>query len=422
MSDVRWLVLLCASRLGFALINTVYAALIPLLRPAWAMSASEAGAVQSAWHAGYIVSLVAASVFAGRYGARNTFLGMGWAACASTVVFALGAQDFSSACLLYGLAGLCAGGSYVPGLTLIAERFPSATRGRAMGAYIAAASLGYAVGLVGAGALASGFGATAGFLLAALGTLLGQALAMLTLRGTANVVVAPAARGAVVSLASLRFLWRHRPARYNILGYTFHAWELLGMWAWLPAYLAATAALHHGAEGGLVVAGAALAALTHLASMIGSLAGGSWSDRWGRTPVVLVLSLASIACSLVFGWLMALPLMIVVAVAIVFNLTAVGDSAIHSATLTEVVPPAHLATAYSVRSILGFGMGVASPWLFGVVLDVAGGTPAAWGWAWTMLGALALLGPWATWKLQSGRKQEHALPERAQPGAGQKVE
>mgnify|MGYP002367893210 CR=1 FL=1 len=111
------------------------------------------------------------------------------------------------------------------------------------------------------------------------------------------------------------------------------------------------------------------------------------------------------------------PLLLLVAVAIVFNLTAVGDSAIHSATLTEVVPPAHLATAYSVRSILGFGMGVASPWLFGVVLDVAGGTPAAWGWAWTMLGALALLGPWATWKLQSGRKQEHALPERAQPGA-----
>ena len=166
------------------------------------------------------------------------------------------------------------------------------------------------------------------------------------------------------------------------------------------------AGLPAGAGGGLVVAGAALAALTHLASMIGSLAGGSWSDRWGRTPVVLVLSLASIACSLVFGWLMALPLMIVVAVAIVFNLTAVGDSAIHSATLTEVVPPAHLATAYSVRSILGFGMGVASPWLFGVVLDTAGGTPAAWGWAWTMLGALALVGPWATWKLRSGNDRE----------------
>jgi MFS family permease len=405
MSDARWLVLLCASRLGFALINTVYAALIPLLRPAWAMSASEAGAVQSAWHAGYIVSLVAASIFAGRFGARNTFLGMGWAACASALVFAFGAQDFTSAFLLYGFAGLCAGGSYVPGLTLIAERFPPATRGRAMGAYIAAASLGYALGLVGAGALASLFGATGGFLLGAAGTLLGQVLAMRTLRDTRNVVVAPASRAAALSFDSLRFLWGHRPARYNILGYTFHAWELLGMWAWLPAFLAAAAAVHSGADSGLVVAGAGLAALTHLASMIGSLAGGSWSDRWGRTQVVLVLSLASIVCALSFGWLMAMPLALLVVVAVIFNLTAVGDSAIHSATLTEVVPAAHLATAYSVRSILGFGMGVASPWLFGAMLDAGSSSPTAWGWAWTMLGVVALIGPWTTWRLQQAMRQ-----------------
>lgn len=407
MHDTRWLLLLCTSRLGFALINTVYAALIPMLRPAWSMSASQAGAVQSAWHAGYIVSLVAASLLAGRFGARNTFLGMGWAACASAFVFAFGAQDFSSAFLLYGFAGLCAGGSYVPGLTLIAERFPSASRGRAMGAFIAAASLGYALGLVGASALAELFGPTGGFLLAAAGTLLGQALAMMVLRQTPNVVVAAESRGPAISLASLRFLWQHKPARYNIIGYTFHAWELLGMWAWLPAFLAATAAYHRGAElggsgaGGLVIAGAALAALTHLVSMFGSLAGGSWSDRWGRTQVILTMSLSSIVCALVFGWLMVLPLAVVVAVAVVFNLTAVGDSAIHSATLTEVVPPQHLATAYSVRSITGFGMGVLSPWLFGLVLDVGGNDSiAAWGWAWSLLGLFALVGPWATWRLQ----------------------
>ncbi|MBN9423864.1 MAG: MFS transporter, partial [Candidatus Accumulibacter sp.] len=187
MSDVRWLLLLCLSRAGFALINTVYAALIPLLRPAWSMSASQAGAVQSAWHAGYVVSLVAASVLAGRWGAKRTFLGMGWAACATTLLFALGAHDYASAFLLYGLAGLCAGGSYVPGLTLIAERFPPAARGRAMGAFIAAASLGYALGLLGAGALGGWLSPRAGFLLAAAGTLFGLALAGWTLRATPNV-------------------------------------------------------------------------------------------------------------------------------------------------------------------------------------------------------------------------------------------
>ncbi|MFC5302297.1 MFS transporter [Azospira restricta] len=398
--DGRWLFRLCLSRLGFSLINTAYAALIPLLQPAWGMSASQAGAVQSAWHAGYIVSLVAASLLAGRYGARNTFLGMGWAACASALVFALGAVDYASALILYGLAGLFAGGSYVPGLTLIAERFPPAARGRAMGAYIAAASLGYAVGLVGAGLLAERGGATAGFLLAAAGTLLGQALAVATLRGTANVVSDAGARGPLLSLASVAWLWRHKAARYVILGYTFHAWELLGMWAWLPAFLSAAAALHAGDGGTLVLAGAALAALTHLVSTAGSLFGGHGSDRWGRTPVILAMSLASIACALVFGWAMALPLGLLVALAVVFNLTAIGDSAIHSANLTEQVPAPHLATAYALRSILGFGMGVLAPWLFGRVLDAGGGGPAAWGWAWTLLGAVALAGPWATWRLQ----------------------
>ena len=65
MNDGRWLLQLCLSRMGFAVINTAYAALIPLLRPAWGMSASQAGSVQSAWHTGYIVSLVVASL-AGR--------------------------------------------------------------------------------------------------------------------------------------------------------------------------------------------------------------------------------------------------------------------------------------------------------------------------------------------------------------------
>ncbi len=395
----RWLLRLCLARLGFSLINTAYAALIPLLLPAWNMSASQAGTVQSAWHAGYIVSLVAASLLAGRYGARNTFLGMGWTACASSLVFALGAVDYASALVLYGLAGLCAGGSYVPGLTLIAERSPPATRGRAMGAYIAAASLGYAVGLIGAGLLAERGGATAGFLLAAAGTLFGQALAVATLRDTPNLAAA-GGREPLRPLASLRWLWRHKAARYAILGYTFHAWELLGLWAWLPAFLSAAAALHADGPATLVVAGAALAALTHLASTVGSLFGGRWSDRWGRTPVILAMSLASLGCALVFGWAMALPLPLLVLLAAVFNLTAIGDSAIHSANLTEQVPAQHLAGAYAVRSILGFGMGVLAPWLFGCALDAGGGTPAAWGWAWTLLGMVALAGPYATWRQQ----------------------
>jgi hypothetical protein len=51
-------------------------------------------------------------------------------------------------------------------------------------------------------------------------------------------------------------------------------------------------------------------------------------------------------------------------------------------------------------------MGALSPWLFGLVLDAGGGDGlAAWGWAWTLLGVFALLGPWATWRLQRMQRQ-----------------
>src|SRR5258708_19050738 len=117
------------------------------------MSAGQAGLVQSGWHAGYVVSLFAAGVFADRLGARRTYLGMSIAGCAASLAFAAFAHDAASALVLYALAGAFAGGSYTPVLALIAQRFAPATRGRAMGWYLAAGSLGYATGLAASGPL-----------------------------------------------------------------------------------------------------------------------------------------------------------------------------------------------------------------------------------------------------------------------------
>lgn len=58
-----------------------------------------------------------------------------------------------------------------------------------------------------------------------------------------------------------------------------------------------------------------------------------------------------------------------------------------------------------MRSVIGFGAGVASPVAFGAALDLAGsgrspGDAFAWGMAWASLGLGGILGPLATWKLQ----------------------
>ncbi len=153
MSDRGWLAGVCIARIFFSLIFVAYAAILSLLQQEWGMSASQAGLVQSGWHAGYVLSLFCAGLLADRIGARRTFLGMSVAACVASSAFAAFADGALSALVLYTLAGVFAGGSYTPVLALIAHRFPPATRGRAMGWFLAAGSLGYAVGLAASGPL-----------------------------------------------------------------------------------------------------------------------------------------------------------------------------------------------------------------------------------------------------------------------------
>ena len=396
-----WLLEFCAARAAFATMFTAWSAVLPLLKADWQMTAWQAGMVQSAYHVGFLVSLFVVGFLSDRYGARRIYLATGIAAVASGLLFAVFADGFVSALLLYGLTGLCSGGSYTPVLAIVAQRMPE-RRGLALGVYLAAASLGYAIGLLLASAMIPLAGWRGGFVVTALFPLCGLLLGWWSLRGVPNVVHAQSDGHS--QFRALAEVWRNKPAMLSIWGYSFHAWELLGLWAWLPAFLAA-AALAGGTTGTAAASlGATLTALTYLAAMVGSVLGGSLSDRHGRTAVTLALSLASLACSFAFGWMIGLPLLALVAVAVFYNVTGVGDSSIHSTTLTELMDPRYLGAAYSLRSVLGFGAGAIAPWVFGLVLDWgrAGSLPdhVVWGLAWSTLGIGGLLGPVAIWRLR----------------------
>jgi len=395
---------MCASRACFSLIFTAYAAVIPLVQPEWGMSSGETGLVQSAWHLGYLISLFGAGLLVDRIGARDTYLATGLAACASALLFALFANDFASALVFHFVAGLCSGGSYTPGLALIALRYGTATRGWAMGSFLAAASLGYAICLLGSGLMVPAWGWRAALLFSAAATVAGAVLGWAALRGTPNLAAGPIRPQSW--MAATRTLWRNEPAKLVVGAYTLHAWELLGLWAWLPAFLVVAAQAQGDAgSSGMLMAGITLAGLSHLVSVAASLAGGALSDRIGRTRVILIMSCTSIACSFAFGWLVGFAMWIVVLIAIVYSFTAIGDSAVFSTVLTEVVPREYIGVALSLRSVLGFGLGALSPWVFGLTLDLTAQGPDAagaysWGIAWCTLGAGALLGPLMTLKLQ----------------------
>jgi MFS family permease len=399
----RWLAALCAARVLSATWFVAYSAVLPLVREDWGLSARDAGAIQGAFHLGYLASLFIVGFIADHFGAKRAFLVTGVAGFLSPIAFVLFVDGFWSALWLHALTGLTQGGYYTPVLAMVNEHVDRARRGRAMGLMIAASSAGYALALGVAGLVV----AFAGWR-AALGTVaampaISWLIALAATRTTPN-IVHPRPEGHTI-FAAIPAVLRNRKGMLSVWGYTFHSWELLGLWAWMPAFL--TAALMSGGAGAAeaAAAGLALSALTYVANIGGSITGGVMSDRWGRTQTILLWSCVSLVLSFAIGWLIALPVALLVAIACLYNFAGIADSSVHSTVIAESVPPHILGAAYAVRSVVGFGTGVVSPVVFGWALDLAGGgrmsgDAFAWGVAWATLGLGGLLGPLATWRLQ----------------------
>jgi len=377
-----WLLALCVSRVGAYMVYIAYAATLPVLQDEWQLSGTAAGSIASAFQVGYAVSLMGCSALADRVGARRVFLVGTVASAIMSIAFAMYARDYWSGLGLYTLLALALGGTYTTGILLVAENVPVARRGRAMGAYLAGHSLGLALALTLTGVAMSRDGYVLAFWWLALGPVVGAALSWAAVRASPNIV--PHRGG------SRRFgaeVLHNRPAMLVIAGYTFHSWELLGMWAWTPTFLAACfvaagSELTRGA--GL---GAYMTALFHVTGMLAALLAGVFADRFGRTPVIFVMATLSAVCSLAFGWMLGASLVLIVAVGLLYGFAALGDSPIYSTAITEVVAPAYRGAALALRSLLGYGAGAAAPLVFGGILDWYGVRSAgAWGWAFLSLG------------------------------------
>jgi len=380
----RWLMTLCASRALMYAIFMVYAACLPVLLAQWDMSAAQAGTVSGAFMIAYALSLVGASWLAGRFGARRVFMWSAWSSGASSLAFGLFAHDYASALALYALAAFTQGGTYAPAVMLFADRYPREVRGRAVGMLIASTSLGYAFSLLVSGVLLGLGGYRLAFAVCGVLPLAGTLLAVWALRDTANVV-----HRHPPGEPSLKALRANPDAVRLIAGYTGHSWELLGMWQWLPAFLAASLALAGGEVARAAALGAGFAAAMHVCGSLASSSMGSLSDRLGRRRVLFALGIAGAAFSLGIGWLVSAPFVLLLALSLAYGFVAIGDSPVLSTALTEAVPAQHLGAALATRSMLGFGGGAISPVVFGAVLDLVSpsGSPGlAWGLAFVSLG------------------------------------
>lgn len=392
-SKTRWLILLCLAQCFIMLVFINYSAVLPLLKQEWGMNNTMAGSIFSVYQLGYIASAVILNALTDRISTKHIFIvSVLWSGTAN-LLFALYAHDYLSAMVLRALTGIGMGGTYMPGLKLVAERFSPNERGKAVGIYVGSLVLGASLSLAITGAIASFAGWRMAFVACSVGVYIGALLSFPVFRGYRPLFHDKGEQ------SFRKEIVKNRPAFLMILGYGSHMWEMYGMRSWLAPFFTA-ALVSHGIARGVATGWAATAAAGIIGiGTVATAVTGTLSDRLGRTRTITLVMLASASISFIFGWLINLHPIVLLLVAVIYGFLIVAESPVFSTGLTELVAPGYLGAAMGMQSLIGYSLGMISPTVFGWALDLCRGweplpgITVDWGIAFATAGLGALMGP-----------------------------
>ena len=383
-SGVLWLALMSGMIFVLLLPINSYVAAVPFVQEEWSLNNTEAGVVFSASLIGYAFAALFLLPLTDRLGPRVVLLGSAVLSAAAQIAFPLVADGLPSSIALRAAAGIGFLGVYVPGLRIIAERFPRGGRGTAMGLFVTAQYAAQSASLAITGGLMSFLEWRDAYLVMALAALTGLPLIYALLRG--KDLTAPGVGSSALDLTVLR----DSMVRYLILGYSVHAFVVFAVRVWLPLFL--TAALIAGGEdvATAAVTGATVAGLALMLGALGPVTGGLISDRFGRAASASAILGVSAACSLAIGWMADMPWALIVALAVLYGWATAADSAIYQTGVAEAAGPGKLGSTLAVQAFIGLLGGVAGPVVMGGILDLTTES-LKWGVGFSSLGLLAFV-------------------------------
>lgn len=399
-SNTRWLLLLCCCQLFIMLVFINYSAVLPILRQEWGMNNTRAGMIFSVYQLGYIASGVLLSILTDRINTKHIFISAAFCSAAGNLLFALYAHDFYSGMLFRAMTGIGMGGTYMPGLKLVAERFDPVRRGKAIGIYVGSLVLGGSLSLAVTGWLTGLYGWRIAFIACSIGVCTGALLSFPLFAGyrpPPRISSSAGYTGEVI---------KNRPALLMILGYGAHMWEMYGMRSWLAPFFT-SALIGWGVESARATGlASAIAALLIGIGAFSTAITGTLSDRFGRTATITAVMFSSALLSFTFGWLINTNLPLTLAIGIFYGYLVVAESPVFSTGLTELVAPGYLGAAMGLQSLIGYSMGMISPTIFGWALDTfrdwrpLPGIHAEWGMAFACIGIGGAAGPVFMWLLR----------------------
>lgn len=385
----------CAMTLWFA-----GSAIVPGLRAEMDLSDGQAAAMASAVALGFVAGTLISALLTLVDRVRPQRLFMAAALIAAGANLATFAIDPAGPWMpvLRFIVGACMAGVYPVGMVL-ASSWTEKDRGLLVGILVAALTLGSAgphlIDIF--GGLNWRFTITASSALAAASGL----LILFFKPGR------PFAKAAQFKPGQMLQAWTDPALRYANLGYFGHMIELYAVWAWIALFLASSLALMPGGDDTEELA--KLLAFTMIGSgAAGSILGGLLADRVGRTALTISAMGISGICCLLAGFVYGMPVMVLVALCVVWGVAIIADSAQFSASVIELSPPDYVGTMVTTQTCIGFLLTIgaihAVPWL----VDMFG-----WAGAFVPLAAGPFLGVLAMARLRT-------LPQSAKLAHGRR--
>jgi len=387
-SQVAFIIFLCTAEV-FSMAGTMYfPALLPGFQAEWGLSNTEAGWINGIFYGGYAAFVPILVSLTDRIDPRRIYLYSAVVGAASMAGFGWFAQGTLTAMLFRFCAGVSLAGTYMPGLKALSDHITGRAQSRFIAFYTSSYGIGTALSVFLSGWLVTWLDWRSSAVMLAFGCL--GAILIFALAVKPKTPDLPL-REPFLSSFNFRRALRNRSAVGYMCGYAVHCWELFGFRTWLVAFLAFSLSLQAMHENQLSPQN--LATIVLFAGVPASILGNELALILERRRVITVFMLAAGLIGCVIGFAAASPFIFVALLCLLYGIAMMLDSGALTAGVVAAAHDAERGRTLALYAFVGFGMAFLAPLAFGFVLDLAGNGTYGWGFAFAILGLVAMSGP-----------------------------